>query len=50
VIERNYQTKKAAYDLLLQQQRKITLNADAASQQQGESIEVSTLLTCLHGL
>jgi len=40
VIEREYQTKKAAYDQLLQQQRGITLNADAASQQQGESIEV----------
>jgi polysaccharide chain length determinant protein (PEP-CTERM system associated) len=40
VIERRYQTKKAAYDGLLQQQQKITLNADAASQQQGESIEV----------
>ncbi|HJX90665.1 MAG TPA: GNVR domain-containing protein [Pyrinomonadaceae bacterium] len=40
VIERDYQTKKAAYDQLLQQQRGITLNADAASQQQGESIEV----------
>jgi polysaccharide chain length determinant protein (PEP-CTERM system associated) len=39
-IERRYQTKKAAYDGLLQQQQKITLNADAASQQQGESIEV----------
>ena len=40
VIERDYQTKKAAYDQLLGQQQKITLNADAASQQQGESIEV----------
>jgi succinoglycan biosynthesis transport protein ExoP len=39
-IEREYQTKKAAYDQLLLQQQKITLNADAASQQQGESIEV----------
>jgi polysaccharide chain length determinant protein (PEP-CTERM system associated) len=39
-IERDYQTKKTAYDQLLQQQQKITLGADAASQQQGESIEV----------
>jgi len=40
VIERDYQTKKAAYDQLLGQQQKIALNADAFSQQQGESIEV----------
>ena len=39
-IDREYQTKKAAYDLLLQQQQKITLGADAASQQQSEGIEV----------
>ncbi|HEY6806072.1 MAG TPA: GNVR domain-containing protein [Pyrinomonadaceae bacterium] len=39
-IERDYQTKKTAYDQLLEQQQKITLGADAASQQQGESIEV----------
>jgi len=39
-LERDYQTKKTAYDLLLQQQQKITLGADAASQQQGEGIEV----------
>lgn len=39
-IERDYQTKKGAYDQLLQQQQKITLGADAASQQQGEGIEV----------
>lgn len=39
-IEREYQTKKAAYDLLLQQQQKIDLGADAASQQQSEGIEV----------
>jgi succinoglycan biosynthesis transport protein ExoP len=39
-IERDYQTKKAAYDDLLQQQQKITLGADAASQQQGERIEI----------
>ena len=40
VIERDYQTKKAAYDQLLGQQQKITLSADAFSQQQGESIDV----------
>jgi len=39
-LERDYQTKKAAYDQLLLQQQKITLGADAASQQQGEGIEV----------
>jgi protein tyrosine kinase modulator len=39
-IERDYQTKKTAYDSLLQQQLKISLGADAASQQQGETIEV----------
>jgi protein tyrosine kinase modulator len=39
-IDREYQTKKAAYDLLLEQQQKITLGADAASQQQGEGIQV----------
>lgn len=39
-IERNYQTKKTAYDDLLQQQQKITLGADATTQQQGEGIEV----------
>ncbi|HEU4507922.1 MAG TPA: GNVR domain-containing protein [Pyrinomonadaceae bacterium] len=39
-IEREYQTKKAAYDDLLSQQQKIALNADAATQQQGEGIEV----------
>ena len=39
-LDREYQTKKAAYDLLLQQQQKITLGADAASQQQSEGIEV----------
>jgi polysaccharide chain length determinant protein (PEP-CTERM system associated) len=39
-IERDYQTKKTAYDQLLLQQQKITLGADAASQQQGEGIEV----------
>ena len=39
-IEREYQTKKAAYDSLLAQQQKISLGADAASQQQGEGIQV----------
>ena len=39
-IERDYQTKKAAYDDLLEQQQKIALNADAATQQQGEGIDV----------
>jgi polysaccharide chain length determinant protein (PEP-CTERM system associated) len=39
-IERDYQTKKTAYDQLLEQQQKITLGADAASQQQGEGIDV----------
>ncbi|HEY6661260.1 MAG TPA: GNVR domain-containing protein [Pyrinomonadaceae bacterium] len=39
-IDRDYQTKKAAYDDLLGQQQKITLSAEAASQQQGEGIEV----------
>ena len=39
-IERDYQTKKAALDQLLQQQQKITLNADAATQRQNEGIDV----------
>ena len=39
-IERDYQTKKTSYDQLLLQQQKITLGADAASQQQGEGIQV----------
>jgi uncharacterized protein involved in exopolysaccharide biosynthesis len=39
-LDRDYQTKKAAYDQLLLQQQKIALGADAASQQQGEGIEV----------
>ena len=39
-IQREYQTKKAAYDQLLVQQQKISLGADAATQQQGEGIEV----------
>src|SRR5258705_8605336 len=39
-LERDYQTKKTAYDQLLLQQQKISLGAEAASQQQGEGIEV----------
>jgi succinoglycan biosynthesis transport protein ExoP len=39
-LERDYQMKKTALDDLLLQQQKIALGADAASQQQGEGIEV----------
>ena len=39
-IEREYETKKSAYDKLLSEQQKISLGADAASQQQSEGIEV----------
>ena len=39
-IEREYQTKKTAYDELLKQQQQIALGAEAATQQQGEGIEV----------
>jgi polysaccharide chain length determinant protein (PEP-CTERM system associated) len=39
-LDRDYQTKKAAYDSLLVQQQKISLGAEAATQQQGEGIEV----------
>lgn len=39
-IERDYQVKKAALDDLLVQQQKISLNADATTQMQGEGIEV----------
>lgn len=39
-IEREYNTKKAAYDLLLTQQGKINLVSDAASEQQSEGIAV----------
>lgn len=39
-IERDYQTKKAGLDQLLLQQQRITLNKEAATQQQGEGIEV----------
>jgi hypothetical protein len=39
-IDRDYDTKKKAYDDLLEQQQKIALVSDAANQQQGEGIEV----------
>ena len=39
-LDRDYQTKKAAYDSLLVQQQRIDLGAEAANQQQGESIQV----------
>lgn len=39
-IDREYQTKKAAYDSLLGQQARISLGANALTQQQGETIEV----------
>ena len=39
-LDREYQTKKTAYDALLLQQQKIGLGADAATQQQGEGIQV----------
>jgi polysaccharide biosynthesis transport protein len=39
-LDRDYLTKKAAYDSLLATQQRIALGADAASQQQGESIQV----------
>ncbi len=39
-LDREYETKKAAYDSILEQQRRIALGADAASQQQGEGIQV----------
>jgi polysaccharide biosynthesis transport protein len=39
-IEREYQMKKTALDDLLAQQQKVALGAEAASQQQGEGIEV----------
>lgn len=39
-LDREYLTKKAAYDSLLQQQQKIGLGSAAASQQQGEGIQV----------
>lgn len=39
-IEREYQTKKTAHDNLLAQQQRIALGNEAATQQQGEGIEV----------
>jgi polysaccharide chain length determinant protein (PEP-CTERM system associated) len=39
-LDREYQNKKAAYDSLQSQQQRISLGADAASQQQGEGIQV----------
>jgi polysaccharide chain length determinant protein (PEP-CTERM system associated) len=39
-LDRHYQTRKAAYDQLLIQAQQIGLGADAASQQQGEGIQV----------
>lgn len=39
-LDRDYQTRKAQYDALLLQQQRIGLGADAASQQQGEGIQV----------
>ena len=39
-LDREYQTRKANYDQLLMQQQRISLGADAASQQQGEGIQV----------
>ncbi|HKR59903.1 MAG TPA: GNVR domain-containing protein [Pyrinomonadaceae bacterium] len=39
-LDREYQTKKSAYDALLGQEQRISLGADAASQQQGEGIAV----------
>jgi polysaccharide chain length determinant protein (PEP-CTERM system associated) len=39
-LDREYQTKKAAYDSLLNQQMSIALGADAVSQQRGQSIVV----------
>ena len=39
-IDREYETKRSAYDKLLSEQQKIALGADAASQQQSEGIEV----------
>jgi polysaccharide chain length determinant protein (PEP-CTERM system associated) len=39
-IERDYQTKKAVLDQLMQQQQRITLGKEAATQRQGEGIDV----------
>ena len=39
-LDREYETKKTAYDKLLDEQQKIALNAQAAQQQQAQGIEV----------
>jgi polysaccharide chain length determinant protein (PEP-CTERM system associated) len=39
-LDREYQTKKTQFDILLLQAQKIGLSADATSQQQGEGIQV----------
>jgi protein tyrosine kinase modulator len=39
-IDRDYQIKKAALDQLMQQQQRITLGKEAATQRQGEGIDV----------
>lgn len=39
-LDREYQTKKSAYDSLLVQQQRISLGRDAAREQQGEGIQV----------
>lgn len=39
-LDREYDTKKTAFDKLLSEQQKIALNADAAQQQQAQGIEV----------
>jgi uncharacterized protein involved in exopolysaccharide biosynthesis len=39
-LDREYETKKTAYDKLLVEQQKIALGADAAQQQQAQGIEV----------
>lgn len=39
-LDRDYQAKKLNYDQLLAQQQKISIGAEAASQQQGEGIQV----------
>jgi succinoglycan biosynthesis transport protein ExoP len=39
-LDRDYETKKTAYDQLLLQAQKIGLSSDAANQQQGEGIQV----------
>lgn len=39
-LDREYETKKSAYDKLLAEQQNIALNADAAQQQQSQGIQV----------